>query len=105
MVLLLFSPLLTLAATDDELDVPAIEITNPVTEVADFFDFKTKLKNNDINKERAKQAEAENLKKEGLENFRNFQVNLSLNQQPLIERLQPIKTRGLPPVEFAYVNL
>lgn len=44
-------------------------------QVTDFFDFNTKLKNNEINKLRAKEAESINLKIEGIKNFNDYENN------------------------------
>ena len=48
---------------EEVVEIDAIEITNPISEVSEFFNFGKKLKNNQINKERASAAEKEQLKK------------------------------------------
>lgn len=44
-------------------DVEAVEILNPIDEVSEFLNFGKKLKNTQINKERASAAEKEQLRK------------------------------------------
>lgn len=51
-----------------------VEITNPLTEVVEFFDFKSKLKDNELKRSFDREAEQRALKAKGIENFDSFQA-------------------------------
>jgi hypothetical protein len=51
-----------------------MEITNPLTEVAGFLDFKSKFKDNELKRSLDREAEQRALKAKGIENFDSFQA-------------------------------